>query len=188
MDILSALIPDAHDERNVIAPALAKYGERVLRFCADAGILIYLLRDGELYREASPELQRLGIDVDLWPVPPAGLFVCSEKRAYLRSRSPMTAAHEFAHAFDCALGGGVYFSGTSADVRKAFAATRNFVTPYAASSLDEYWAECVRSWVGVNDPNSCWPRVSRARLKRLDPTMHAILADVFARFDDGDPA
>jgi len=42
-------------------------------------------------------LRRLASGVDDWPVPPAGLFVVEERTIYLRSTSPMTVAHEFAH-------------------------------------------------------------------------------------------
>lgn len=125
---------------------------------------------------------RLGIDVDAWPAPPAGLFVVEERTVYVRSRSAMTIGHEFGHALDCALGGGVYRSGTDPAIRAAFGAARQFVTPYAASGIDEYFAECVRAWVGANDPASAWPAVSRERLEHLDPAMHAIIKGIFDGF------
>ena len=102
-------------------------------------------------------------------MPPAGLFVVEERTVYLRSTSPMTVAHEFAHALDCALGGGVYLSGVDPRVRRAFRDARAFVTPYAASALDEYFAECLRAWVEANDARSPWPRATRARLREIDP-------------------
>jgi hypothetical protein len=108
------------------------------------------------------------------------LFVVEERTIYLRSLSPMTVAHEFAHALDCALGGGVYLSGVDPRVREAFGDARRFITPYAASGLDEYFAECVRAWVGVNDPRSPWPRATRARLRALDPPMAAFIERLFA--------
>jgi len=49
------------------------------------------------YCDVSPALQRLGVDVDAWPVPQAGLFVVEERTVFLRSRSPMTIGHEVAH-------------------------------------------------------------------------------------------
>jgi hypothetical protein len=91
----------------------------------------------------------------------------------------MTVAHEFAHALDCALGGGVYLSGVDPRIRRAFANATAFVTPYAASACDEYFAECVRAFVEVNDPHSLWPRATRARLWSLDPRMAAIVASLF---------
>jgi hypothetical protein len=121
----------------------------------------------------------LAAGVDSWPVPPAGLFVVEERTVYLRSSSPMTVAHEFAHALDCALGGGVYLSGVDPRIRRAFRQARAFVTPYAASGLDEYFAESVRAWVEANDPRSPWPRATRARLRALDPPMAAILESLF---------
>ena len=92
----------------------------------------------------------------------------------------MTVAHEFAHALDCALGGGVYLSGVDPRVRRAFRSARAFITPYAASGLDEYFAESLRAWVEANDPRSPWPRATRARLRELDPAMAEILESIFA--------
>ena len=39
----------------------------------------------------------------------------------------MTVVHEFGHAFDCALGGGVYRSGYDQRVRAAFSTAREYV-------------------------------------------------------------
>ena len=103
-----------------------------------------------------------------------------ERTVYLRSSSPMTVAHEFGHALDCALGGGVYRSGYDPQIRAAFAAARSFVTPYAASGLDEYFAESVRAFVEVNDAHSPWPKATRARLQRLDPSMYRCVEQLFA--------
>ncbi len=163
-----------------IVRTLVRFGRPVLTFAYDRGIRVIPLRRHERYAEASAALSRLGVDVDAWPAPPAGLFVVEERRVYLRSRSPMTVAHEFGHALDCALGAGVYRSGIDPHVRAAFAASRDFVTPYAATGLDEYFAECVRSYVGVNDPASFWPRATRERLRRLDPAMYAYMEALFA--------
>jgi len=148
---------------------------------ANSGALIRPLRKQERYAEASPALCHLGIDVDSWPVPPAGLFVVEERAVYLRSLSPMTIAHEFGHALDCALGDGVYFSGIDPEVRRAFLAAQGFVTPYAATGIDEYFAESVRAYVGVNDLSSLWPSVSRAQLKKVDDAMYEIVAAIFAQ-------
>jgi hypothetical protein len=181
--IFSALIPDASAmTRTQIAKTLRAFGEPALRFAAENGSRVRPLGRGERYAEASPALVRLGIDVDAWPAPPAGLFVVEERTVYVRSRSAMTISHEFGHALDCALGGGVYLSGIDPVIRGAFAAARQFVTPYAASGLDEYFAECVRAWVEANDRASAWPPASRERLQRLDPAMYAIIEGIFAGF------
>ena len=92
----------------------------------------------------------------------------------------MTVAHEFAHGLDCALGGGVYRSGYDPAVRRAFASAREFVTPYAATGIDEYFAESMRAYVEVNDARSPWPKATRARLLAVDAPMRAFLDEVFA--------
>jgi len=170
--VYSALIPDAACEaRSKIAEILAHFGDSILGRVAKSGCSIRPLRKRELYAEASSALARLGIDVDSWPAPPAGLFVVEERTVYLRSLSPMTIAHEFGHALDCALGNGVYFSGTDSAVREAFANATTFVTPYAASA---------RAYVGVNDRTSHWPSVSRAKLQRTDAVIYGVLDAIFA--------
>ena len=92
----------------------------------------------------------------------------------------MTVAHEFGHALDCALGGGVYRSGIAPAVREAFARATRFVTPYAATGLDEYFAEGLRAYVEINDAGSPWPRATRARLAAIDPGLHAYIAALFS--------
>jgi hypothetical protein len=169
-------LPEAAE---AIDATLDRFGAGALRVAASAAIRIVLLRDGEAYRDRSKTLRRLGAGVDDWPAPPTGLFVVEERTVYLRSVSPMTVAHEFAHALDCALGGGVYLSGVDPRIRRAFRAARGFVTPYAASGLDEYFAESLRAWVEANDPRSPWPRATRARLRELDPAMCRILESLF---------
>jgi len=159
---------------------VARFGPGALALAADAGIRIVALESGGAYRDASAALRRLGAGVDEWPAPPAGLFVVEERTMYLRTCSPMTIAHEFGHALDCALRGGVYRSTTDCAIRSAFAAATAFVTPYAASAVDEYFAEAMRAWVGVNDVRSLWPRATRERLRTLDPTIADILAELFA--------
>jgi hypothetical protein len=165
-------------EQPVVATLLL-FGQGALAYAVRRGIRILLLRPGELYREASPALGRLGIDVDAWPAPPAGLFVVEERALYLRSRSPMTVAHEFGHALDCALGGGVYRSGIDPQVRALFANANAFVTPYAATGVDEYFAESLRAYVEANDSASPWPRATRARLRHIDPGMHDYIEMLF---------
>ena len=163
-----------------ISAALARFGEPALGFAAARGVRIVPLPKSRRYNDASPSLRRLGVDVDAWPVPPAGLFVVEERTVYLRSATPMTVAHEFAHGLDCALGGGVYRSGYDLAIRRAFAGARDFVTPYAATGLDEYFAESVRAYVEVNDPSSPWPKATRSRLAAIDPRMHDAVAALFA--------
>jgi len=170
--------PDRLPEAPVIE-TLILFGANALAYAARARTRIALLRAGELYRDASPALARLGIDVDAWPAPPAGLFVVEERALYLRSRGAMTVAHEFGHALDCALGGGVYRSGVDPRVRNLFAQAKAFVTPYAATGLDEYFAEALRAYVGANDPASPWPRATRERLRRIDPAMYEYVEQVF---------
>ncbi len=164
-----------------IATSLARFGEPALTFAASRGIRVVPLGGTQRYRDASASLRRLGVDVDAWPVPPAGLFVVEERTIYLRSVSPMTVAHEFGHALDCALGGGVYRSGYDRTIRGAFANAREFITPYAATGLDEYFAECIRAFVGVNDPHSPWPSATRERLQCIDPPIAAYIDEIFAR-------
>jgi hypothetical protein len=177
------LLPiDAGDPvfRSAIEATLRRFGPGAARVARGAGISIVALGAADRYRDRSRVLRRLAAGVDDWPIPPAGLFVVEERTMYLRSCSGMTVAHEFAHALDCALGGGVYLSGVDPRIRRAFERAAAFVTPYAASGLDEYFAEAMRAWVEANDPQSLWPRATRARLRAIDPPMAAILASLFA--------
>jgi len=162
-----------------IRQSLSRFGAPALTFALARGIRIVPLGRAQRYGDASAALRRLGVDVDAWPVPPAGLFVVEERTVYLRSATPMTIAHEFAHGLDCALGGGVYRSGYDRAVRRAFARAREFVTPYAATGLDEYFAECVRAFVEVNDANSPWPKATKARLFAVDPAMFGFVEELF---------
>ena len=164
-----------------VVETLLRFGPGALTYAVRSRIRIVLLRGGERYREASCALARLGIDVDAWPAPPAGLFVVEERTLYLRSRSPMTVAHEFGHALDCALGGGVYRSGIDPAVRALFASATAFITPYAATGVDEYFAESLRAYVEANDPSSPWPRATRARLRHRDPGMYEFVEKLFAQ-------
>lgn len=162
-----------------IVTTLVRFGMGPLAYALNARIRVVLLGTGESFAHGSPALTRLGIDVDAWPSPPAGLFVVEERTVYLRSRSPMTVAHEFAHALDCALGGGVYRSGVDPRVRTLFGNAPAFVTPYAATGIDEYFAESIRAYVEINDPASSWPRATRRRLLRVDPAMHDYVDRIF---------
>jgi hypothetical protein len=162
-----------------VVETLLRFGCGALAYAQRSGVRVALLRDGERYCSASSALARLGIDVDAWPAPPAGLFVVEERTVYLRSRSPMTVAHEFAHALDCALGGGVYRSGVDPRIRSLYTHARSFITPYAATGIDEYFAESLRAYVGVNDPVSAWPRATREGLRRIDPEMFGYVDRIF---------
>ncbi len=163
----------------VIATTLARFGVGALGFARDRHIRVAPLHRGEMYAQASPALARLGIDVDAWPAPPAGLFVVEERTVYLRSRSTMTVAHEFGHALDCALGGGVYRSGIDPHLRRLFIDARSFITPYAATGIDEYFAEALRAYVEANDPASHWPRATKLRLQTIDPEMFTYVDRLF---------
>jgi len=101
----------------------------------------------------------------------------------------MTMAHELAHAFDCALGGGIYRSGCDARVRSLFtSATENkaFINPYASTGLDEYFAEAVRAFIECNDPGSAWPDATRTLLQSVDPGLFDYISEIFTKL--GSPA
>jgi hypothetical protein len=182
METYLAHNPHGHPAAHTIDEvAYRYYPTRILATLSAAGVRVIPLSQTTTYTAASPALRRLTASVDHWPRPPAGLFVVEERTVYLRSLSSMTIVHELAHALDLALGGGVYLSGFDPAIRRAFRDARAFVTPYAASALDEYFAECVRAYVEANDPRSPWPRATRARLKALDPAMHAIVSAMFAQ-------
>lgn len=178
-DAAAALLDAPLSRHAGIARTLAKFGIAALAFAHRHGIRIVPLAAAERYDVRSSALRRLGVDVDAWPAPPAGLFVVEERAVYLRSRSPMTVAHEFGHALDCALGGGVYRSSIDPVLRRCFTGARGFVTPYAATGADEYFAESVRAYVEINDPASFWPRATRDRLRRIDPQMYEYVEQLF---------
>jgi len=173
------IIPNRPVGASAIAATLERFGAGALRFALDHHARVAPLHRGEAYRDASPALARLGIDVDAWPAPPAGLFVVEERTVYLRSRSAMTVAHEFGHALDCALGGGVYRSGVDPQIRRLFINARCFITPYAATGIDEYFAEGLRAFVEANDPASHWPRATKARLRNIDPLLYEYVDRLF---------
>src|SRR5579884_2272786 len=178
-DAAAALIDEGSCSKTAITRTLRKFGNAALRYALQRGIRIVPLIRGERYQQRSGALRRLGVDVDAWPAPPAGLFVVEERTVYLRSRSVMTIAHEFGHALDCALGGGVYRSSTDPHLRRFFTEASAYVTPYAATAPDEYFAECLRAYVEANDPASFWPRATRSRLRRIDPQMYDYVERLF---------
>jgi len=154
-----------------VRDALDQVPRRAIEIAVKDGIRMHVLAISERYTAVSPTLERRGIDVDAWPVPPAGIFVMEERTVYVRSTSPVTIVHEFAHGLDCAMGGGVYRSGYDHGVGEAFRRASSFVTPYAAVSIDEYFAECFRAYVEVNEPGFLWPDVTRERLALHAPEM-----------------
>lgn len=168
------------DEVSAIVRTLNRFGGGAVEYAHRAAIRVVPLARADRYDARSPALRRLGVDVDAWPAPPAGLFVVEERTVYLRSHSPMTVAHEFGHALDCALGAGVYRSSVDPALRALFGKARTYVTPYAATGLDEYFAENMRAYVEINDPASFWPRVSRERLRRIDPGMCEYVERLFS--------
>jgi hypothetical protein len=175
---MTIVYPDS-ESNAAIGAVLTLIPEHLLTLTANAGMRIRVLERTQAYRDVSPALRRLAAGVDDWPIPPAGLFVIEEASIYLRSLTPMTIAHETFHAVDAALGGGLYFSGIDPGIRRAFECATAFVTPYAASGLDEYFAEAGRAMIGVNDPGSIWPPVTSRRLLHVDPIMHQIMVDLF---------
>ncbi len=171
---IGALYAEGSERSPSVDRALRRFGHASLRYARERGIRLVLLARDQRYRDVSPALLRLGIDVDSWPAPPAGLFVVEERTVYLRPQSRMTAAHEFAHALDCALGNGTYRSGCDPELRRVFSEVTHFVTPYQASGLDEFFAEVVRAFVDdCNDPGSSWPQATQARLQALQPEVYA---------------
>ena len=180
-DAAVLLDPAPHPESRRIVGTLNRFGSGAIRFAQRHAVVVIPLERSERYTQRSPALRRLGVDVDAWPAPPAGLFVVEERAVYLRSSSPMTVAHEFGHALDCALGKGVYRSSIDPVVRSLFANARAFVTPYAATGLDEYFAEGLRAYVEANDSSSIWPNATRKRLRSVDPGLADYLGDLFAR-------
>jgi hypothetical protein len=163
----------------VIRDTLALFPDHLHTLTEGIGIKIRLLKSGERYDHASATLSRIAIDVDGWPVPPSGLFIVEERTILLRRATPMTVAHEYGHAIDCALGGGLYRTAIDPEIQKAFRNATQWVTPYAATRIDEYFAESVRAYVGVNDADSPWPKATRERLLKVDPAMYEIIASIF---------
>ena len=179
--IYSTLVPDASASMRIsISKTLELFGMPVLNFVASKGVTIRPLRNKERYDAASPALKRLRIDIDAWPASPAGLFVVEERTVYLRSKSPMTVAHEFGHGLDCALGNGSYHSSTDPKLRSLFSNAQSFVTPYAATGSDEYFAESMRAFIEANDTRSFWPLATNERLRMVDPAMWNYLAALCA--------
>ena len=152
----------------------------ICAFLAERGTKIIVVSGANAFCNASPALQSLGARVDDWPTPPAGLFVVSERTLYIRQVSAMTVVHELGHAFDLALGGDVYSTCANSNLRALYADETNFITPYAASAIDEWFAESFRAMCEANDDHSLWPRATRVRLRRS--TIHATMVALFESF------
>ncbi len=56
-----------------------------------------------------------------------------------------------------------------------------WIDTYAAENADEYWAEGVQSWFGLNDPPGIYHNEinTRAELKAYDPTLANLIREVF---------
>ena len=66
------------------------------------------------------------------------------------------------------------------DIREAFVSATGYVNEYAASGLDEYFAESVRAYVEVNDDRSSWLPLTRHDLFLRDPRMFRIIERLFS--------
>lgn len=162
---------------------LASFGSAALRAALDARIRIAIISDAERLVAHSTSLARCAPNIDEWSAPPSGLFVVEELRVLLRDRALlMTAAHEFAHALDAILARRrrSYFSFESVELRHYFATATGYVNEYAASGLDEYFAESVRAYVEVNDARCAWLPLTRQGLFLRDPRMFALVEGLFA--------
>jgi hypothetical protein len=161
-----------------IARAVGAFGMLAVRAAAAANVRIAIVPEGSRYADFSPAIAALVPGIDDWTSPPSGLFVVQERRVLLRARMlAMTAAHEFAHALDAVLAERPrsYFSYESEMLRSFFAGASGFVNEYAASALDEYFAESVRAYLEVNDPHCTWLPVTRKDLFDCDPRMFAFI-------------
>lgn len=165
-----------------LVEALASFGDMALQAAVSAGVSIAMVPEGAPFASFSSSVARCAPAIDDWPSPPSGLFVVDERRILLRARSlRMTAAHEFAHALDAILAckKRSYFSYESEELRYYFATSTGFVNEYAASSLDEYFAESVRAYVEVNDERCAWLPLTRQDFYLRDPRMFALVERLF---------
>lgn len=157
-----------------VVRALTAFGEAALAAAVAGGIRISVVPSARRFADFSKAVARLVPGIDAWSAPPAGLFVVEERRVLLRDRAmTMTVAHEFAHALDAVLAKRrrSYFSYESDELRRCFATAPGFVNEYAASGLDEYFAESLRAYVEVNDSRCAWLPLTRYELKARDPRM-----------------
>ena len=165
-----------------LARVLAIFGRPALERAVSAGVKIALVPAGQRFCDASASVGRTVPDIDSWTAPPSGLFIVDERRMLLRDAAlRMTAVHEFAHALDSALAQKPrsYFSFESEELRYYFATATGFVNEYAATGLDEYFAESVRAYVEVNDPRCAWLPLTRQDLYLRDPRWFALIDRLF---------
>ncbi|TAM65811.1 MAG: hypothetical protein EPN48_18255 [Microbacteriaceae bacterium] len=184
LEVVSAKY-DQKGAEDASASLEAYYPEHVLAFAAKHGTRVVPLAPGVSYCISSVTLSKIAPHLDTCPSPPAGLYVIAEKTAYLRKVNDLAVVHEFAHALDRSLGeaGGYdgYLSFADQSVREAFHVKRGFTTPYAASALDEFFAESVRAYVEANSDRCPWPKATRERLLAVNPAMYEIVERLFER-------
>jgi hypothetical protein len=162
---------------------LAAFGEAALTCARDAGITISIVPSNVRFSQVSASVARCVPGIDDWSAPPSGLFIVEDRRVLLRDRAlSMTAAHEFAHALDASLARRKksYYSFENEELRYYFATATGYVNEYAASGLDEYFAESVRAYVEVNDPACAWLPLTRQDLFLRDPRMFGLVERLFA--------
>jgi hypothetical protein len=162
---------------------LAAFGEAALACAREAGITIRIVPTGVRFSQVSDSVARCVPGIDDWSAPPSGLFIVEDRRVLLRDRAlAMTAAHEFAHALDASLATRKksYYSFENEELRFYFATATGYVNEYAASGLDEYFAESVRAYVEVNDPACAWLPLTRQDLFLRDPRMFGLIERLFA--------
>jgi hypothetical protein len=162
--------------------ALAKFGDRALQAAVRGGVRLALVPEGRRFSEYSLAVASLVPGLDEWSSPPSGLFVVEERRVLLRSKAlSMTAAHEFAHALDAVIATRPrsYFSYENEEVRHLYSSATGFVNEYAASGLDEYFAESIRAYLEINDSRCAWLPLTRYDLRARDPRMFDLIDSLF---------
>jgi hypothetical protein len=173
-------LPMDRDRADMARQIIDRYPPHLCVLVNEIGIRTVLIGPFQKYRDYSKRLRRLR--VDRWQKPPLGVFVAAERALYVLYPSPAVVAHEYAHAIDCALGGGDYFSVAHAGVRRAFRAAHKrkaFITPHAGIGVDEYFAEGMRAMVGVYEDEHSWPPVSPELLREVDPTLYTLLERIW---------
>jgi hypothetical protein len=167
-----------------LVASLACFGRAALERAIAGGIRAVIVPPNRPFAQCSRSVASLAPEIDRWHAPPAGLFVLEERLLLLRPHAlRMTAAHEFAHALDAVMAQQPrsYVSFESPDIREAFVRATGYVNEYAASGLDEYFAESVRAYVEVNDDRSSWLPLTRHDLFLRDPRMFRIIDGLFMR-------
>ena len=162
--------------------ALSAFGDAALALACAGGVRIRIVAPGVRFSQASASVARCVPGIDEWAAPPSGLFVVEDRTVLLRDRAlHMTAAHEFAHALDAALAARPrsYYSFESEELRFYFSTATGYVNEYAASGLDEYFAESIRAYVEVNDSACAWLPLTRQDLFLRDPRMFALVDRLF---------